>query len=690
MKRWPLHKAYFWETAPFFRLLLPFAAGIFWYDRIWANPIMAGNAWFTALIALLLYIIINYLKRSNIFLNVSMFFLWHIALFFGGYGMAIINDIRSDHNWHGRQPLHHRFCQVVITDDPAEKEHTWKIPVSVLKQIDSAKVVTTSGKALLYIYKDSVKLTWHKGDTILVPGDWTTIKSAGNPYEFDYAAYCRRNNIYYQQFCSLNDTRLYAAHNPQSTPLIEKIHQWCMLQLDRYLPDRKTKGLVQAMLLGDEVNLDEGLLHSYSETGIVHIIAISGGNVVIFFSLISFLLGWLKHKRHLWMKYVIALPLVWFYVLIAGAPPSAIRAAVMFSLLAGGIMFQKGSNSLNHLFATAFLLLAAQPMWLFSAGFQLSFIAVLSLIIFYSPIYKWLSPSGKIAKGIWSTIVASLSAEILVAPLVVYYFHIFPLLFLFANVVAYIFMGVVLNLSMAIICLSFVPVLAKFTGVITVWLVTWFDKIVEFLQNCNPVSFRFLALTGLELTIIYVLIAALAVFFMKKQKYGLYTSLISGVLLLLLLCSDQWTASHQHKLVVFNTGKSNHIELIEGKKFTILYQDTGSQKKIDYAVKPAHIMWHAWQQDSATGKREIITINGKRILILNQAIDTSVHFHADYLIINYTGNLDAAALKSTFSPLCLVIGNNYTRRQQDRLKQKFSSANIPVHFIGSDGAFIVE
>ena len=690
MNRWPLQKAYFWETAPFFRFLLPFAAGIFWYDRIWEHPIGGANVWFMAVLSLLLFAIINYLKKPNTFITICLFLFWHLGLFFCGYGIATINDIRSNHHWYGHEPTQHKYCLVQLMDDPVLKEHSWKMPVTVLGKMESGKISITKGKALLYIYKDSLAPNWHKGDTVMVPGEWQTINNAGNPFEFDYATWCRRNNIYYQQFCALDDTRLYGAHNPNTTPWIDKIHQWCMAQLDIYLPDQKTKGLVQAMLLGDEVNLDEGLLHAYSETGIVHIIAISGGNVVIFFTFISFLLRWLKHKRHLWIKYAIALPLVWFYVLMAGAPPSAIRAAVMFSLLAGGIMLNKNGNSLNHLFATAFLLLVAQPMWLYSVGFQLSFIAVLSLVLFYSPIYKWFSPKGKIAKGIWSTIVASLAAEILVAPLVVYYFHIFPLLFLFANIVAYLFMGVVLYLSIAIIGLGFLPWLAVLLGKITIGIVTGFNKVVEFLQNCNPVSFRFLAVSGAELVLMYLIIAGMASFFIKKQKGGLYVSFGGCVLLFFSLSYGQWSACHQKRLVVYNTGKANHIELIEGKKYAVLYQDTGTSKKTEYAIKPAHIMWHAWHRDSVAGKTELLTINSKRVVILNQAIENSAKFQADYVIINYSGYVDAESLKGVFSPKLVVLGNNYSRWQQERWKQRFAKAGVAVHCIALDGAFIVE
>ena len=689
MKRWPLHKAYFWETAPFFRILLPFAAGIVCYDRFQFYH-FSGRLSLLFLVALMpAYLGMVLLKKNKGVFAAVQFALISILFLLCGYSLAGLNDVQNNKSWFGSDINNHKSYLVKITDVPAEKENTWKLPVSVIRTVDTSGVKVTTGKAFLYLYKDRFPMLLHKGDTLFVPGDWQPVKNAGNPFEFDYAAYCRRNNIYYQQFCSLKDTRLLATHDPHTTPFIVRTHDWCMQQLALYLPEPKTKGLLQAMLLGDEVNLDEELLQSYSETGIVHIIAISGGNVAIFFIAISVLLWWLKNKKHLWIKYAIALPLVWFYVMMAGANPSAIRAAVMFSLLAGGIMLQKGNNSLNQLLGTAFLLLCAQPLWLFSVGFQLSFVAVLSLILFYNPVYKWLTPANKITKGLWSAVAASISAEVLVAPLVVYYFHIFPLLFIVANVAAYLFMSIVLYMSMAIIALSSIPVAARIIGFCTIWIVTWFDKVVTWLQSCNPVSFRFIMLTGLELVLIYFFIGGIALFLIERSKTALFTGMIAVCLLLVSFCNDQWSRIHQHRMIVYNAGKANHIEVINGCYYTVLNKDSGSQKKVDYMVKPAHIGWRAWSEDSMKNKENLI-INGKSILILNYPADTSTRFHSDYLVINYTGKIDAKELRKIFSPTLIIIGNTFNRRQQQRFKKDFIKAGVPIHCISEDGAFVLE
>jgi competence protein ComEC len=428
------------------------------------------------------------------------------------------------------------------------------------------------------------------------------------------------------------------------------------------------------------------LRQSFSETGIIHIIAISGSNVAIFFIVISWLLWWMKDKKHLWVKYAISLPLVWFYVLMAGAPPSAIRAAVMFSLLAAGIMLQKNNNSLNQLFAAAFLLLAAEPMWLFSVGFQLSFVAVLSLIIFYAPIYKLRSPKSKVARLLWGTVVASIAAEILVAPVVVYYYHTFPLLFVVANVAAYLFMGAVLILGIAIIATSFIPVLAGFIGGCTVWLVLMFDKIVTSLQQFNPVSFHFLQLGGAELIILYLAIASISVFLIRRRKAAIFTGMGVLCLLMFLLCVNEWARLQQHKIVVYNTGRSNHVELVTGSTYTILHMDTTRKQKTEYAAKPSRIGWQAWEQND-TAMQEIFSIAGKTILVLNGAISAAHHFPVDYLIINYPGKQDIKVLREIFSPREIVLGGNYSKGRLEKCINDCADNHIAVHATTKAGAW---
>jgi competence protein ComEC len=683
MKRWPQHKAAFWETAPFFRLLLPFAAGIFCYYS--TALIAAPLSYFLVIIAVsfLLYIAAVVRSKSP---GVVPFLLLHVFLFSGGLALSHLSDDRNSGSWYGKALDSHGTYFARITGPPAEKETTWKLPVSLVAVADNGKAPAITGDAILYVYKDEQPVTLNQGDSILVPGNWLPIKNAGNPFEFDYAAHCRRNNIYHQQFCSLDDIRLYAKGNPAADPLTVRTHNWCMSQLARYIADTKTQGLLQAMLLGDEVNLDPELRQSFSQTGIIHIIAISGGNVAIFFIVISALLWWMKDKRHLWLKYAIALPLVWFYVIMAGSSPSAVRAAVMFSILALGIMMQKNNNSLNQLFATAFVLLCAQPAWLYSLGFQLSFVAVLSLVLFYMPVYKWFSPANIVVRKLWGVVAASIAAELLVAPVVVYYFHNFPLLFLVANVAAYVFMGVVLILGIAIISLSWIPAVAGFLGAATTVLVTFFDKIVLWLQQFNPPSFSFIAISLAELVLIYLSIAGLSVFLLRKQKPAMFVASAASMLLVLSFCYHQWQWRHQSRLVVFNTSWTSRVELFTGKRYRVLSKDTVNSK-ITYATTPAHINWQAYTPDTVSNISQSYTIHGKTILMPD---NTTPPQHADYLLLSGLEQQTAAELKQLYTPSLVVLSNTMSRKQQEQFCKECMQAGLKVHVVAKDGAFVLE
>lgn len=687
MKRWPQNNAWIWETAPFLRILLPFVSGIVIYElslRHWLSYpllIFSVTAIFFSLVT-----IRN--KVAGIYSGVA-FVAMMITLLAGGYTLSYFNDVRNDKAWFGRHIDHGTTYMARINDEPAGKEHTWKIPVTIFRMINADNATTVHGKAFLYLYKDHDAMLLHKGDTVFTPGNWQPIRNAGNPFEFDYARYCRLNNILYQQFCSVRDIRLFSANDPDGAPLTERIHSWCMNKIETYVPDPKTGGLVQAMLLGDEVNLDEDLRQSYAETGIVHIIAISGGNVAIFFIVISFLLRWVRNKKHLWIKYLVALPLVWFYVMMAGAAPSAIRAAMMFSLLAAGIAFQKNNNSLNQLFATAFVLLCAQPMWLFSIGFQLSFIAVLSLILFYAPVYRLLSLKYKITRMLWSTVAASIAAEVLVAPVVIYYFHNFPLFFIVANVAAYIFMSIVLIVSIALIILSFIPIVATAIGLGTMWLVTIFDNIVSWLQHLSPVRMQTLVLTGPELVLAYVLVSGIALFLTRKKKAALFASLASCCLLIALSSLDAWVSLRQQKFIVYNTGNISQIELVNGNSYSVVRSDTGVGKRTAYATSPAHIYWHTLKKETET-KLEFLRVNGRRILVSGRITNGAALFPVDYLVLNDRFLPDAEDIKKNYSPKLVIIGNGVSGRRRDKMIKDYKTAGLAIHDVKEMGAFVLE
>lgn len=683
MSRWPLNNSYFWERLPFFRILLPLIIGIGSYSYL-HFPIWITTTIFS--LSAISFSLLAFSKRSN---QRPGFIIFSVALFTLGYLLCYTQDIKNDRQWFGHSLYSASGYQVKLTSSPTEKNRTIKLEVDVTGAIIGDSIYSTIGKALVYIYKYNAP-AYKEGDILIIPNEWQSIKNSGNPFAFDYAAYSARNNIYYQSFLSTDKVHIEHYANPSELSLIRRVHQYSLDQLNKYIYDEETHALLEALLMGDKANLSPELRQQYADTGIVHIIAISGAHIAIFFLLIVILLAWVKHKKYHWVKYMAALPLIWLYVLVAGAPPSAVRAATMFSILGIGFTLQKHPNGINQLLAAAFILLCANPFWLYDVGFQLSFIAVLSILLFYRPIYKLFSPSNKITGMLWGAISVSIAAEILIAPLVIYYFHLFPFQFIIANVLAYLFIGVVLIAGMLLLLFSFSSALAGSIAVIIMQLADWFNSLIRVLQELNPDSFKRLTLTTPELLLVYIAIASIATYYFRRKKTALY--IFSAALSLFLLSSiyGEYKTLNQKGLVVYNINNGNYIELIEGKKYTVI----STPEKLpdnteEYTLAPAHIGWHT-TEDSSKRYSNYFSIGGNHILILDNP-DMDSALHVDYLIVNYKAKEeDLTHLWKTYTPNQIVIGNNIQGRHANRILEFAEANDINIHYTKRDAAFVLK
>lgn len=679
---------YFWETLPFFRLLLPFAAGIFCYDYL---PHNALSDFSIAITITVCCIAAAFVKPGHVIKSVLFF----TALICLGFAVAFLSDIKNHPGWFGNEIKHSQAFAVRITGAPQEKERTWKLPVEVEKAIFNDSIKTVKGKAFIYLYKNDSTLDYKTSDVLLVPFDWQTLKNPGNPYEFDYATFCKRNNIYYQQFLGKNDVVKISDGQAGSMSLTERTHEWAMKKLALYVKDKSTLGLLQAMLLGDEVNFSDEDRQLYVDTGIIHVVAISGGHIGFLMILINACLFWIRKKGHQWIKLLIALPIVIFYVMVAGAPPSAVRAAFVFGLLAVSTFVRRDNNPLNTLLAATFGILLIKPMWLFAVGFQLSFVAVLSLILFYKRIYKLYFPPNIIVKFFWSAITASIAAEILVAPLVIYYFHLLPAMFLVANVAAVLLMGIVMTLGLLIVTVSSFPFVANLLAWIVSFIVSWFHKIIHYIRLFNPDAFKYLHLSLMELLLCYLCIATITIFILQKSKPALYISLVSLCLWLLSFNIKQWKTLHREQIVIYNVSRHAYAEHIFGNRFQIISEseDSTAQKKIDYAARENHVVKRAWKENKELKQQDIFLFSNQKIVFLKTSLtlDSTKFQPVDFLVLEYpVHEFNAPQLLNVFDFKKLIITGNQRRKIVQAWKDSCSNYKIDAHFTMQDGAYVID
>jgi competence protein ComEC len=283
---------------------------------------------------------------------------------------------------------------------------------------------------------------------------------------FDYRHYLEQQGIYYQlQTVGEKDWQLVSS--PTRRPLADRFRDWAKLALARGLPaEDESLRLEWALTLGWKPALTEEVSEPFVRAATYHIFAVDGLRMAIIFGIFFGLFRALTLPR--WFIGVTLIPLLWFYVALTGWPVSAIRAAVMLTVIIVGWALKRPSDILNSLFAAALIILVWQPQQLFQAGFQLSFFVVLCLVLTIPPLHqlaaRWFEPDPLIpvslrprwheplrVPGRWlgDLLCTSAAAWIGALPLVAYYFNIITPISTPANVLAVPLCGLVLTSNLA-------------------------------------------------------------------------------------------------------------------------------------------------------------------------------------------------------------------------------------------------
>jgi ComEC/Rec2-related protein len=295
------------------------------------------------------------------------------------------------------------------------------------------------------------------------------------PGLFDYRAYLAWQGIYHQLMIeSESDWRVVGPTNPP--PWTERFRRWAQHTLARGLPvEDEPLQLQWAMVLGWKTALTGEVSEPFMRSGTMHIFAISGLHVVLIAGVLVALFGVVHVPRG--ACGVLVIPLLWFYTAATEWQASAIRAAIMMTVIVAGWSLRRPSDMLNSLMASAFFILLWDPRQLFQASFELSFCVVLSLALLLPPLQRvrqglfdsdpaipdaqrpwWqrLVPYGPLRPdpllppqlrprwhrrlqwavcGVLDSSLVSLASWVGSWPLIAYYFHLFTPVSLLANLV---------------------------------------------------------------------------------------------------------------------------------------------------------------------------------------------------------------------------------------------------------------
>lgn len=254
--------------------------------------------------------------------------------------------------------------------------------------------------------------------------------------------------------------------------------------------------VLEAMILGSDQKISKEMKDKLSRSGLSHVIAISGSHIVLFSAMLFEALLFLG----LWRKQALAGSIIFtlFYVFLVGMPASGVRAGIMVGLLFLAQLVSRQSFNLRTLVLAASLMLFFNPLLLkFDLGFQLSFMAVLGIILAGPAFNKWLDPVFGGRLGWLQEIMAmTISAQVFTLPLLISSFGYFSLVSLFSNIAVLPIAPLLMALGILVPALGFI---AAIPCSLLLWYLVW---VVDFSSRV-PFAVAEINLPFIALIVIY-------------------------------------------------------------------------------------------------------------------------------------------------------------------------------------------
>ena len=326
----------------------------------------------------------------------------------------------------------------VVTVKGRLSDRYYKNDSYILVLSDAAPVDGDQGrnKILVYLENDHKSLTDlpKTGSSVTVKGEFSLFNSATNPGEFDLREYYHIRGIEY---------RLFKGHILSYGKKHDVLREMLFIfrlslggVYDRLLSD-KDSGILKAMILGDRTGLDPEVKSLYQENGIAHALSISGLHISILGYGLYRLLKRIGIKLKISVSFCVTL--IYLYSLMTGGSTSTVRAMIMFGVCLFSDIVGRSFDLPSALSLSLMIILFTDPLYIYDAGFMLSFGSVLGIALI-CPVLREGLPFGK--SSILSGAEASLSVTLFTLPVTLYFYYEVPLYSVILNLLVVPLMGI--------------------------------------------------------------------------------------------------------------------------------------------------------------------------------------------------------------------------------------------------------
>lgn len=526
----------------------------------------------------------------------------------------------------------------------------WGKGLAEVKQLNESEF-NPSYKILFFFKKDDLQIK--QGDLLWSSSPIEKIKNKGNPGEFDGELYWKSQGVFHLTFLNPNQIKWIDHLEPNYfDKMIFQSFHFLKGILNKYL-EGDALALAEALILGDKSDLSDDVKTGFTKTGALHVLAVSGLHIGIIMQILMYLLKyfakWLSRN-----KAVLAVVLLmWFYAFLTGFSASVVRSVFMFSILSLAQLLGKNYNPINVLFCTGFTLLLSNQNYLWDIGFQLSFLAMLGIFLFYDDIQQFWKPQNKILKLIWQGTAVGFAAQLLTTPLSLYYFHQFPNYFILTNLGLMASTGLILGGGILLFATGYFNALAKIVAFFLMFVLNSSLWVISFIENLpGGVAYGY--------TFSFVFVVSISIFICLRFSKGIHRKIkwvLNTIIIIhiVFFVGIRWKNMRTNDLWVFNDNKVI-VAVKIGQKTYCFYE----HKKIEkvkrqmvgfQSIYPSSVHYYSLNKDytfrSEIGKISVQFKEGnyriltpkKKLVILKRAIDNENKLYKLALPF-YEGNAD--------------------------------------------------
>lgn len=602
--------------------------------------------------------------------------------------------------------------RALITDIPQPRERTSLCRVLVKEYYDSIGSHPVERKAILYLKQDSAAACLKSGDELLVSTRISPPANQKNFDEFDYARYLMRRGIsgtgYVAagKWITLRSVQTNGAIHLRLRCLADSYREK-VIALYRQLGFTGDElAVLSALTIGDKTELSESVRESYSIAGASHILALSGLHIGLLYAFLFFILRPVARKGRTGrcVRSVSLLVLLWAFAFFTGLSPSVVRSVTMFSILALADVFGRQPFSLNTLAVTAWLMLLCNPAGLFDVGFQLSFLAVASILLIQRPVYCLFTVRNRVGKSVWGLMSVSIAAQIGTAPLVMFYFSRFSVHFLLTNLLVIPLITIILYAAIFMLLLTPFPWLQIWAVVGVRKLLEGLNLFVRWVEQLPCSSVDGIWLYQLEVCGIYVFLFGAVCYCLHRRLRNLLFCLLSVLLLSIYHVTMVWIDRPQRGLAFYNVRGCPVVHCIESSGDSwISYADTLPNKKALERVtanywKRRHLLppteiTSDCRTDVFSRQRQLVSFHGCNICIVNdnhwQTLrnkSTTPTLYIDYLYLckGYDGRLKE--LTKFFLPGCIIFDASLSEYRRDCFKEECKEYGLRFISLSEEGS----